>query len=411
KKVATVTNSGVVTGVAAGTATITAKSVEGTGKSATYKVKVLSADTINLQAVDVRANDCVHVTLNKVKTLTASQFNVMGKRYSFGKYNRTYTVRKIRNYDNKNYDVFLNTDNLIEEDSFVQVTIAALPGNGTKVKEAQAISVSTLVPQDQRWVGVVGDRVEKIIDLSAYCYGTINYQVSGGIVGVTYKQKGNKLVFSGSYGVSGLDGKIDVTATDELGNVVKQRIYVAVGNSKTIAALSTTKVILSGLDVETGAIVEAAGASGAYNYSAGSLPDGLKMNSNGVISGKTTKVGEYNVSVNIVDQTDTSLKTTVTVKLIIEASKKFYGIVKDQNGKVVEGVKVSFYNKEYATTYETTTNAGGYYSMDVPAGTYTIRAEYYDGEKMESYDAVYDVTMTTGARQYDFDVTVETKDK
>ena len=97
KKVATVSSSGVVKAVAAGTATIKATSVEGSAKSASCKVKVLSADAISIVEAAVLSADTVRVTLDRAKTLNPSQIVIQGKRYSMGNYNTTYTIRKIRN--------------------------------------------------------------------------------------------------------------------------------------------------------------------------------------------------------------------------------------------------------------------------------------------------------------------------
>ena len=95
KKVATVTSKGVVRGVAGGTVTITAKSVEGSGTKGTIKIKVLSKDTVNLTSVEVVAKDCVRISLNKMNNLNKTSFAITGKKYSFGKYNKKYTIRRI----------------------------------------------------------------------------------------------------------------------------------------------------------------------------------------------------------------------------------------------------------------------------------------------------------------------------
>ena len=82
KKVATVSSSGTVKAVAAGTATIKATSVEGSKKSASCTVKVLAANTINLSSVQVLSKNTVRFTIDKAKTLTESQIVVEGKRYT-----------------------------------------------------------------------------------------------------------------------------------------------------------------------------------------------------------------------------------------------------------------------------------------------------------------------------------------
>ena len=168
KKVATVTSKGVVRGVAGGTVTITAKSVEGSGTKGTIKIKVLSKDTVNLTSVEVVAKDCVRISLNKMNNLNKTSFAITGKKYSFGKYNKKYTIRRIRNYDGKNYDLFLDQDTTIAADSYVKVDIASLPGNGTKTKETQAVMLNTTAPTEEYWTGETGEKVKKTIDLSEY---------------------------------------------------------------------------------------------------------------------------------------------------------------------------------------------------------------------------------------------------
>jgi uncharacterized protein YjdB len=96
KKIATVTSTGTITGVAAGSVKIKAKAVDGTGKSASYKLKVQSADTINLESVEVLASNVIRVKLDKAKVLEESAFVLDGKKYQSGKFIHTFTIKKLR---------------------------------------------------------------------------------------------------------------------------------------------------------------------------------------------------------------------------------------------------------------------------------------------------------------------------
>ena len=104
KKVATVTSKGVVKGVKEGTATITAKAADGSGKKATCKVTV-GAGLASLSVVNSRV---VRVTLTSAKELKAENFTVQNKRTPSGKYTTTEGVETVRTADKKTYDVVLD---------------------------------------------------------------------------------------------------------------------------------------------------------------------------------------------------------------------------------------------------------------------------------------------------------------
>ena len=75
KKVATVTKKGVVKAVGAGTATITAKAIDGSGKKATCKVTV--QDSVNLGAMDVLNAQTITFSLDRAQQLTVDQISFM----------------------------------------------------------------------------------------------------------------------------------------------------------------------------------------------------------------------------------------------------------------------------------------------------------------------------------------------
>lgn len=399
KKVATVSSAGVVKAVAAGTATIKAASVEGSAKSASCKVKVLSADAISISEVSVLSEDTVRVTLDRAKTLNASQIAIQGKRYSYGSYNTKYTIRKIRNYDNKTYDITLNSNFSIAKDSYVKVTISSLPGNGTKTRESQAVFVKNTAPVSQKWLALVGDRCDKTIDLSDYCYGNISYKLTGSVPGITCTQKNNTLVFSGVYQSATQGTAITVEASDETGNVVKQQIEIAVGNDTDIAGMAPDLTILTGERLVQKSFASALGGSGNYRFSATGMPGGLKVYEDGTITGTPISAGTSQVTVTVTDSDNAGCKAVFTATIKVADQKKVTGTVVDANNKVVAGAVIVCENLEDGTSYETTTDENGSYTVNVAEGSYQIDAVF-----AEKKDSVYNIAITTGGRRLDFEL-------
>lgn len=399
KKVATVSSAGVVKGIAAGTATIKATSVEGSAKSASCKVKVLSVDAISISEVSVLSEDTVRVTLDRAKTLNASQIAIQGKRYSNGNYNTKYTIRKLRNYDNKTYDICLNDNYSIAKDSFVKVTISTLPGNGTKTMETQAVFVKNASPVAEKWMALVGESCQKTVDLSEYCYGNITYRLTGTVPGISCKQKNNTLVFSGTYQSVTPGTTITVEATDEMGNVVKQQIVIAVGNDTNLVGTAPNLTLLTGERLVQKSFASALGGSGNYSFSAEGMPSGLKVYEDGTITGTSISAGTNTVTITVTDRSHADYKAVFTATIKVADQKKVTGTVVNTDNKVVSGAKIVCENIVDGTTYETTTDEKGSYTVNVAEGSYHIYAVF-----AEKKDSVYNIAITTGGRRIDFEL-------
>ena len=252
-------------------------SVEGSKKKASLKMTVMATNSVGIASVEVLSNDVVRVSLDKAKALTNKQFKIEGKRYSYGTYNRTYSVSNIRNYDNRTYDIKLTDDYSVEKDSYVRVTISDLPGNGVKTMEAQALFTKLSEPKEEKWLGVVGDEWNKTVDLSEYGCGNLSYQITGEIPGITRKIKNNEIIFSGTLTTVTVGTDITIKATDEMGTKFTKVIHVYVGNESAIVAKAEDMTVVTGTQLDAVPFLEVLGGSGSYNYSAISLPAGLKM--------------------------------------------------------------------------------------------------------------------------------------
>lgn len=398
-KIATVNSSGEIKGVAAGSATITAKSVEGSGIAAKYKLKVQTTDTINLESVEVLAPQVVRVKLDKALALDASQFVVDGKRYEAGSFIHIYDVEKIRNYDNRTYDLTLADNYSIAEDSFVRVRIASLPGNGTKSKKTQVIYIKSGTPNALNWIYEVGDEIEQTIDLSDYCTGDVAYETAGLVDALKCRNVGNTLIISGKMEATLTGLEFSVSATDEMGSKVTQLIRLCVGSETMVVAAADTVTMLTGINTQALPFAVAKGGSGNYSFVATGLPIGVTMNEDGSLSGEAVGTGEYDVVITAIDKEDNTRAANVTASVKVTDPRKLIGSVTDAEGKIVTGAAVTCINVNNGTEFSTTSDDNGTYSLFVEEGSYDIWTRYLDYE-----DRVYNLTVSSGGRQIDFQV-------
>lgn len=398
KSVATVTSDGVVKGVKAGDVTIKATSVEGSKKSASLKLTVLSTNSVSIASVEVLSENVVRIGLDKAKTLTENQFMLEGKQYSYGNYTRKFSIAQLRNYDNRTYDITVGSEYTIGKDSYVRVSIPELPGNGVKTMESQAVFVRTANRKDEKWLGLVGDTWEKTVDLSDYGCGNLSYQVTGNIPGISYKVRNNTLVFSGELTTVTVGTDLTIKATDELGNILTHIIRVYVGNDSTIVAKAGDMTVVTGSEWNGQEFVSALGGSGQYKFSAISMPSGVKMNGeDGSLSGKVTGVGEYRVWVTVTD-TENSERTFQTSAIIrVVDQKKVTGYVVDNKGQPVADAVITCENVTDGGLYTAMTDVSGAYVLYVGEGSYDITALF-----AEKTDTVYNIAVGSGGRQINF---------
>lgn len=396
-KIATVTDAGKIKAIAAGSVTIKATSVEGSSQSAKYKLKVQTPDTINIESVEVLATDVVRVTLDKAKVLQADSFVVDGKQYEAGKFLHTFEIRKFRNYDNKTYDLTLADNYSIKEDSFVRVRIASLPGNGTKSKTVQASYKKNGTPKNLNWIYEVGDEIREIVDVSDYCTGNVSYAITGGVDGLECKSVENTLVFSGKMtsALVGSDFLIDVI--DEMGASFLFVVHIYVGSEDTVVAAADDVTLLTGIENDSVPFAVAKGGSGQYIFVASGLPIGVRMNEDGTLSGAAVGTGEYEVLVTAIDKENNSRVANVSQYIHVADPRKIIGSVTDAQGNAVTGAAITCVNVNDGTTYETTSDANGTYSLFVEEGSYDIQAVYLDYD-----DRVYNLSVSSGGRQLNF---------
>jgi len=141
---------------------------------------------------------------------------------------------------------------------------------------------------------------------------------TGGVVPYTVKVAGlpNGLSFSGGAiaGTPALGANntypVVVTITDAIGEVYNANLTLTINAAPALAITSSNIPATATVGVAYAATEVASGGVGALTWSATGLPAGVAVSSAGVISGKPTTAGTYNVVLTVAD----AIGQTLTVK-------------------------------------------------------------------------------------------------
>ena len=411
KKVATVSSAGVVKGKKAGTATITAKAADGSGKKATCKVTVGNG----IKSIKVPHSYIVTVSLNKAKAnLAVKDFKVQTKSVQSRKYATTNEIEKVRTQDGgKTYDLIL--DDSIYEDSYVKVTLGK---NSLETFVEKIADYGYGENPIERVQGTQG----KSYSSNWYIYGcdtvgAIKYSVTGLPAGLKAYVSKDKT----SVNIRGVFTNVEngttatLTGVDEKGKTVKKSYVFYVGNKKTITGNVLSRTVLSFVpdnpetkaDEETGYnflahrddIVEnwacISGGSGSYEYSVSGLPAVVDtMTVEGRVS-STVKdeygdskemaitAGTYNAVLTVRDEYDPTLSAQFPFTITVTDGVTVSGSVKDAPGTPVKYASVYGATKMDAYGFRNelsseTKNDGTYATRVIPGNYYTSVGGYND---------------------------------
>ena len=238
KKVATVSAKGVVKGVKEGSATITCTAADGSKKKATCKVTVGAG----IASVSVPDSRIVRVKLSCAKALTLDKFTVQNRLTKNGKYTNATKriVENIRTTDNINYDVILEDDSEISENSYVKVSIASLVTD--KEKEVYVGNIAGYGDAGtNKNTYVTGYSVGEKYSNTWYvgnsnAVGRVTYSVSGLPNGLTAYVEDNKsgITVRGIFKSVQNGTTATLTGVDETGTTFTNKYIFYVGDEKTI---------------------------------------------------------------------------------------------------------------------------------------------------------------------------------
>lgn len=388
-KVAMVNSEGKVYAVAAGTAVITAKATDGTGKKATYKVTVAKANTI--ASATVSDPQTVQVTLSGSQKLPASSFVVKASTVLNGTYNYTIPLDGVTTKDNKTYTIALRRGCSLSDYVRVCVYVDGLYGTGKSSIETyysgdvnnRTIYVSYKCEQN---VGM--NKTLDVNSIEGY-KGICVINVVGLPAGVKYKVDpgdANKVYFSGKPTKAGTT-VTTVKAVDELGNVDTYEISWNIYSQTTIAGNYEPVFKIMGRNSHicriNNSIAAVAGGSGSYTYSFVGESYNLSIDSKGKITGKLEEEGTYNLKVKITDANNEKISTIVGCVIKTILGSTLMGYVRDKNGNILDGASVIIINKDNSVQYElnsefATVDRNGQYYMSIIPGTYDVKIKIGD---------------------------------
>lgn len=437
KKIASVTSKGVVKGLKEGTATITAKAADGSGKKATCKVTIGAG----IKDVTVPDDGVVRVSLTSAKALTAANFVVQNKKTPKGTYGTSKGVEKVVSTDGgKTYDVLLDNTSSIMSYSYVKVTVSALAVDKSKevyvgdIPESSSYGVTDTVT---RVTGMVGESFDSDDDVSFVLQdvgatGVVKYSITGLPEGLKayVSKEGTRVDVKGKFKKVENGTTAVLTGVDENGKTYKRSYVFYVGDANTIVGNFLGDTVLayqpdnpmtkdineaSGFNFRYENIKELgngviAGGSGDYEYSVTGLPAqvdtcsiegdlGHAKDANGNFAAVPAAV--YNVNVVVKDAENPARQASFPFTLTVVDGVVLTGTVKDASGAPAKGIEVTGNTKRDAygnyDAFSATTRKDGTYKARIIPGVYAQMA-YFGG----GYEYTTGNTYTAGAVVKDY---------
>lgn len=385
KKIATVSASGVVKGVKAGTVKITALAKDGSGKKKVCTVKVKKPEVpATITGLTALNDHSVQVTISPAKSLSVADFALYTKEYATGTYRKQCTIDSVSSADGVNYILTLNDETGLYEDHYVKV---AIPKYGTE-KEVYYTKGAFQYTSEDIYKVAVGTKLGPsdsnyrfTLDGNGFSTATVSGLPAGVGYKITYSGYQSYIQFYGSPVQAGVY-PVTIVSDDELGNRNTDTVTWLVYNESSLVAAATPvyKVFGGSQGVYFSKYVSVAGGSGDYSYALSGATYNCTIDGDGELYGTLPMAGEYLFTVVVTDKNNPSLQTTAQVAVYVKQGVTIAGIVKDMNGNPIPYADVSFTNQNKASRYTdskyTSANENGAYSITLESGTYDIEASY-----------------------------------
>ena len=422
KKVATVTSKGVVKGIGEGTATITCKATDGSGKKASVKVTVGAG----IASVSVDNGNVIHLSLTSAKALNLSDIQVETRSSQVSKRYIGLTVSQIHTADKKNYDIIM--EDYVDAYQFLRVTVKSLKINKT---------VEIYVERNNSSYNASNDSVEYIRenkdddDMYSYSpsisnsrsYGELTYSISGLPSGLKAYYNKNKT----SVKIAGFFNNIErgttatLTGVDEKGTTFTKKLVFYVGSDSELVSYSlparselTYKKWDSKDPEQSSSGFESykctastfggvAGGSNSYDYTI--TVNGKNVKDADFNDETFAKAGSYTINIAVTDSNNDKLKTSYSAVVNLVEGVTISGSVKDLAGTAALDTYIHAYSRcdSYGRDYDYSANvkSNGTYSLRVVPETYTLSTSCWNtnaASDMYSY-----VSVTTNAN-YNFTI-------
>ena len=421
KKVATVTSKGVVKGIGEGTATITCKATDGSGKKASVKVTVGAG----IASVSVDNRNVIHLSLTSAKALNLSDIQVETRSSQVSKRYIGLTVSQIHTSNKKNYDIIL--EDSIYSDQFLKVTVKSLKINK---------SVEIFVERNNSSYDASNESVEYITenkdDDSMYSYepyisnsrsyGALTYSISGLPSGLKAYYSKNKT----SVKIAGFFNNIErgttatLTGVDEKGTTFTKKLVFYVGSDSELVSYSLparseltykkwdskdpeqNSSGFTSYECSASKFGGVAGGSSSYNYTI--TVNGKDVDDDDFPSETFAKAGSYTFNIAVTDSKNDKLKTSYSAVVNLVEGVTISGSVKDLAGTAALGTDIyadsrrDSYDRSYY--YHADVKSNGTYSLRVVPETYTLSTSCNTNGASDTYSYV---SVTTNA-SYNFTI-------
>lgn len=400
KKVATVSKKGVVKAVGVGSATITAKAIDGSGKKATCKVTVTSpvvglVEPVNLASMNILNKGTITFALDHPLALTADQISVKKKRNAAGTYNNALKMASMTTADNVNYTIRLDLDrnSYITIEDIVQLEIPALTGT-TKSLEAIYKEQASAYTDEETSFWYAQSYALKSFSFGD-TYGYSRYAISALPAGLTAQEEAGGLTVKGAPSAVG-STDATMTAVDEFGNTLTKTIHFIVYDGNTLVATASPVYQLIGTEeVEMSSTIDSRGGSGEDVYTVISDPSNIVTNKreDGILRASydinatssmvyvaVKAAGTYVVTVRVSSGREPSQYTDVDVVFHVKQGIYVSGVLRDAYGNAVSRGSVTFENNDKNSKYCAYASDSYYYMSKyktlIEPGVYDITGHY-----------------------------------
>ena len=385
-----VSSSGKITGIKAGTATITATAADGSGKKASCKVTVVNPTKI--ASVSMPDPQTAKVVLSSAQKLSASNFSAKAGTVLNGTFPVNVQIESVTTTDNKTYILKFSKKPLLDFNMNVRITVTGLYGTGTATTETNSSFGAYKVTLSETYNCKQNVPIGKKMEFK-FGYGYYNYTVKDLPAGITYTKDTtnyNTIYFTGTPTKTGTTVST-VIATDEKGCVTTMKITWNIYSDSVIIASYNEKknyytIPNSSTTTETQVscnIYYTCGGSGTYTYALVDNQYELFIDkNNGLVYGNLTKEGTYNIRVKVSDAKNPQISTTIICPIHIVRKISVSGYVKSKDGSIMtyyDGLTfITFYNVDTGYAYMVSGDAysnndkDGKYYVSILPGTYNI---------------------------------------
>ncbi len=368
-----VVKGGTVTAKQAGTAVITAKATDGSGKKAVCKVTVTAPSAVSVSQTGIKSIETLDsgtlgITLSRAQVLTASGIKIQCRSTANGSY-QSAEIDTVFSNDHVTYVVAMKAGTFLRENDYVKVTIPSLPG--IKTKEVIARFIKPVSPPVTYVSGSVGEKLEKTLYFDEYVTGKlVSVRVSGLPSGFRYAAGSAVVKISGRAKAVSEGATATVTVTDETGKKLSQTVRFYIGDATHLVAVKDPFKVLAAIretdkngseSYKCGyfsreVYTQIAGGSSKKVTDAavveGALPKGVTLEqsySKYVISGYIEKTGTYRFKIKIT--MEDGLTAVIPIEITAVEPVKVSGTVKDATGKLVSGISIRFDSLEEEYDY------------------------------------------------------------